>query len=318
MVDLFYSYVLYGYGIPISMYLVICLLLWVMGYRARWYIVESIIGLSWISKDKDKTKVQPNEKTVEKFFYVEGDDEIENKSFPENMHWRMKLLCFFYTSAILGLFLAIIFEKCVLSYTVIHINQKCPFNGDCFYKRTEHYTCQKDQTANFSSSTNGTLACFGWVIQDQDAEAFIDAIGITGGLLGIISSIVPTIYYISTSVKWRRDRKIKNSSWNDNSSDHCSKAFVIIMMMLPILPAAMLIFIGIYTIPVAPSMTTILSFIIVFLMASTAWIWAVYTVFQCSCGSKLCNYCDTNKIPFCCFRHKYKGERAELFDLEQF
>jgi hypothetical protein len=140
--------------------------------------------------------------------------------------YRKKLICFSFkekvileksclwrffiwllTSLILSLSWTIIFDTIFLLTHRVIAGQSCPdYNADCFVFPTflnttpvGPYSCTPNQMATFP--TDGRIVCYAWVIGSQGTNDILQVLGTCGGLLGIVGSIVPFVYYLSYNLK---------------------------------------------------------------------------------------------------------------------
>ena len=135
---------------------------------------------------------------LEKYLFVELEDD-------ENAGTQLK--CFvrvfsdFLTSLILTVFVLIIYANLFLSLEFIESGKKCPkYDSDCFIETgpntNELYHCTEDHFINLTDY-KGRLACFAWIYNVVTTEDVLNTLGTCGGLLGLISCIIPLVYYLS-------------------------------------------------------------------------------------------------------------------------
>lgn len=293
MAGSYFWYQFYSYMIPFFTFIVIYIILLSVGEKARWFIVKLVIGLdrnTGKEESDNKPKLESTQKqsqngklatqsqgssrtagtsdqyenveTVKQLFSVEIADELpqDNKN-PLKLGFILKCLGFTVTVAILTIFMTIIFQTCVLSFEVIRSNKKCSYDAECFSKTgfldaSGSYNCTKDEAIDILNGTNSKLTCFAWVVTEQKTNEVLDTIGTCGGLLGIVSCIVPLVYYITKARK--------------------SCVWLIICILLPLAPTGALIGIIVYMQPDAPSMLTVFTLAIVIAMTLFAYLWAVF------------------------------------------
>ncbi|CAF1508429.1 unnamed protein product [Adineta steineri] len=208
-------------------------------------------------------KVWSLQQNTEMFLYIEQEHNEQEKD-KQGLPCILRFLCDFFTSAILAILLEIIFSQCILSYESILANSACPdFDADCFgYNGTlvsGPFLCTKNAIANFSE-TSPKLNCYGWVYKTITTNDALNSIGVSGGLLGLISCIVPLVFYLSY---------FRKKCWG-------------ISILCIILPACTIVaFILVSTLliqaPERPSVLTVLTFSLFITMTSGGWGWAVYT-----------------------------------------
>jgi hypothetical protein len=103
----------------------------------------------------------------------------------------------------------IIFQKLILSSSRITNTRECPnFTANCFVFQNQNditphgpYTCKPGQIVNLSIQRS--MWCYNWVYNNKEISDILEALGICGGLLGIISSIVPFLYHLFSYEKCR-------------------------------------------------------------------------------------------------------------------
>ncbi|CAF1426036.1 unnamed protein product [Adineta steineri] len=186
-----------------------------------------------------------------------------------------------WVSAIVALLFEIIFVKCILSYVVLTIGDPCPdYNADCFGPANGSvpngpYKCAKNQNASFPFSPSAHVACYGWRYNDVDAGDVIDAIGVSGGLLGIVAYIIPLVYRLT---------HYRNRYW----------WISFFWGIIPLSVIGVFIFVNFQVRPEVPTLLTIISFVLLLIMTCGGWIWAVYTSFAESSGA------NRNRLKNCC------------------
>ncbi|CAF1429163.1 unnamed protein product [Adineta steineri] len=323
------------WAVPFVMFAVIFLIMSILNKRAHSYAVEHVLGIK-LKSSKSKTEsletrssddgsterpvtIVPNESInnnqvkvwslqqhTETFLYIEQEDEVQKK---EGLPCILRLLCDLFTSAILTILLEIIFLQCILSNQTVLTNSSCPdFDADCFstYNGTllGPFSCTKNAIANFSTDSP-TLDCFGWVYKTTSTIDVLNAIGVSGGLLGLVSSIVPLVYYLSYF-----EKPFRCMSW---------------LGVIPLLGvwAGFLCFIFI-THPKQPVLT-VLTCLLLIGMIYVGWGWAFYKTWPHSriwsneriwirkcCGPRCCFFTLYPYYPICCCG---KPERYSCFDV---
>ena len=127
-------------------------------------------------------------------------------------------------------------------------------------------------------------------MRDLSTRAVLEAVGVSGGLLGIISCVVPLVFYASYYRKKLR--------W-----------FSMLCVVLPLMVIAAFIWVIYDAHPQKVSLLTILTFSLLIFMTCGAWIWAIIKSFKiakpndqcCKCGSKLkCCLQPYDYYPCCC------------------
>ncbi|CAF1474691.1 unnamed protein product [Adineta steineri] len=334
----FYTYQTVAYAVPFSMFGVMFVIMSILNKRAHSYAVEHILGIKLkapetdakkskktssetiqkpvvvISKNENNqnnpVKVWSLQQNTEMFLYIEQEHNEQEKD-KQGLPCILRFLCDFFTSAILAILLEIIFSQCILSYESILANSACPdFDADCFgYNGTlvsGPFLCTKNAIANFSE-TSPKLNCYGWVYKTITTNDALNSIGVSGGLLGLISCIVPLVFYLSY---------FRKKCWG-------------ISILCIILPACTIVaFILVSTLliqaPERPSVLTILTFSLFITMTAGGWGWAVYTSWSrrlkssqpwsCTKGSFVKDNCSFLNYfinsyplyPFCCFGKSQK------------
>ncbi|CAF1435251.1 unnamed protein product [Adineta steineri] len=328
-----------AYGVPFGMGAIIFVIMSILNKRAHSYAVERILGIK-LKSSKSKTesletrssdgrstegpvmritnensqnnqvKVWSLKQNTETFLYIQQEDEVQKKEKEkEGLPCILRFLCDIFTSAIITVLLEIIFLQCVLSYQSILDNSSCPdFDADCFgtYNGIQNFgpfNCTKNTIANFSVDPP-RLSCYGWVYNTTTTLDVINAIGVSGGLLGLVSSIVPLVYYLSYFEKPFR-----------------------VMSFFGLVPLGWTI--STFTVFITHafqevSVLTILTFSLLIVMTFGGWGWAVYTSWprrsrrtDWSCSRKCCGtprwfLASYPYYPFCCFG---KPEKYLCFDV---
>ncbi|UJR07071.1 hypothetical protein I4U23_011359 [Adineta vaga] len=205
-----------AYGVPFGIAALLFVILSILNRRAHAFIVENVLGIKTKKSNKnpsqksedDKSKPWSLKQNVDTFLYIEQDseeeDSDENKDLEEQkgLPCIVRFFCDIFATAIITVLLEIIFEKCILANKSILAGDPCPdFAAECFgmYNGINKYgpfQCKKGDNASFPVDPP-RLACYGWVYNDMTTDQVLDAIGVSGGLLGLVSCIVPLVYYVS-------------------------------------------------------------------------------------------------------------------------
>lgn len=264
---------LYGvisYGAPPVFFGMILLFLVVVKKEARHFLFKQVIGTQYVRRNRNPAANEAND-TVEKIetiIYVEFDDAIESTCCRRTVSYAL-------TTLILATLLTIIFEGCVLASVGVVIGDPCPeYPVECFYGNYSFY-CNPGDIA-MSPSAAQEAWCFGWIFRYQTARDVIDVIGVSGGLLGIISCIIPLVYYISAY----KDQPYKAFFW----------------IWLPFLPLVALLVIQNYTGPMQISILAKICLIIVFCLGFVAWLWAFISMYKKKNGHYPWSCCCPNRI----------------------
>lgn len=189
------NYYALSYSVPFLSIVVIFGFLSIINRRASTFVHRSILGVE-VDEDDGVPSDKPNIKT---FLFVPVDDEAISNMQPLRLWIRLvtDLVC----SLILAVFVTIIFQNLVLGFASVSEGGNCPtFTADCFpagrSNQRTNYTCEPGSKANFYSGAT-FYYCFGFIYSTANAKDVIDTIGICGGLMGVISSIVPLVFYLS-------------------------------------------------------------------------------------------------------------------------
>ncbi|CAF3678941.1 unnamed protein product [Rotaria socialis] len=202
-------------------------------------------------------KVEPDKQPLEKYLYIDfenGDDVVPQlKCF-------IRVLSDLLTAAILAVFVSIIFTNLILSNQTVKNGRKCPtFDADCFTTQGNYdvlpYSCIDGNYVNISNY-NDYVWCVAWVYQDQTAQDVLDTLGTCGGLLGIISCIVPLVYYLSYN---------KKHNW--------LSCFCIVIPLSGFGGLAWMLW---YTWDARPSQLAVTAFAVAVSMMTIGWLWAVW------------------------------------------
>lgn len=288
----FGEYIGCSYGIPWSFFVVLLIYLGILSnYRAAYFIVDIVLGIRRIpaevpdkpncpsTTDQQQSEETNNTKTtcctcsmskflcccrpfinfradhleyVSIFFYIKQDKKIK-------FDRKLRLISFFMTITILTVLLTFIYESCILSNATITIGDWCPdYEAQCFDELfMPVFNCTPYQKVNFDTDST-YVWCFGWIYDQMTFHKVIDAVGVCGGLLGIISCTVPWTYHLSYN---------ENKPW---------KAFC--WIWVPCLPFGAAIFITIFGGTrkwAPPSMLTCYSLGILAGLTTGAW-WRAY------------------------------------------
>ncbi|CAF4400435.1 unnamed protein product, partial [Rotaria magnacalcarata] len=215
----------------------------------------------------------------EKYLYIEfEDDEV---AVPE-LKCFIRFLSDLMVAAILAVFISIIFIKLILSNEIIRNGRKCPkYDADCFSSDEKYdfspYSCTDGQYINITGY-NGLVWCVGWVYKDRSAQDVLDTLGTCGGLLGIVSCIVPLVYYLSYYKRC-----------------HLASCLCIILPIGGVLGLALMLWVTWYD---GPSQLGITVVSVVIVMIAIGWCWALWR----SCSS---HESESSCIPRCsCFAPK--------------
>ncbi|CAM2716009.1 unnamed protein product [Rotaria socialis] len=202
-------------------------------------------------------KVEPDKQPLEKYLYIDfenGDDVVPQlKCF-------IRVLSDLLTAAILAVFVSIIFSELILSNQTVKNGRKCPtFDADCFTTQGNYdvlpYSCIDGNYVNISNY-NDYVWCVAWVYQDKTAQDVLDTLGTCGGLLGIISCIVPLVYYLSYN---------KKHNW--------LTCFCIVIPLSGFSGLAWMLW---YTWDDRPSQLAVTAFAVAVSMMTIGWLWAVW------------------------------------------
>lgn len=274
------GYFAFSYGVPFGAFALIFAFITVIHKRVDWFLLHTILGVDWNLRENDKTnsnQSKSSEIPIGTYLYVNiGDDELEDIS---PLNCIIRFFSDVLASAILAVFVAIMFDSLIMSNQRLSVGTKCPsYSAECFGTNggtnVGPFNCSDGQYANFSVDST-TVWCAGWIYQDRTINDVLDTLGTCGGLLGIISSIVPFVYYLSY---YKRN---------------CYLSAVCII--LPLLPVAALSFTIWFTLPEGPSQLTIVVFSVVIAMVFIGWCWAVYRSYSADESSR-----DALKKYSCC------------------
>lgn len=248
------QYELISYVVPFALFVVILIFLPLIKERARFFIVDRVSGTRHVRRRRNQPADEANnvDRKIEMYLYVELEDDIKSTTCN-------RFISYFMTASILAVVLTIIFESCVLSTQGVIIGERCPdFPAECF-SSIASFNCTPGYVVN-SSVVEQTAWCFAWVYKYQSARDVIDAIGVSGGLLGIISCIVPLVFNISAY----EDKPCKAFFW----------------IWLPVLPLLALFLVKQYVSPLSMSILAQTSLIVIFVLSSGAWLWAFLWMYK--------------------------------------
>ena len=224
------NFTIIAYTVPFGIGIFILLFLTFIHKRVNWFILRSVLGVKWEPKDenrgsrgststqnradfvsaktesenssegKSKSNTTPTD-LIDEYLYIDFSSDDTKKSIPA-IPWAIRLLSDVLAAAILGMFAAIIFQSLIMTNVLVSNGEKCPdSDAYCFRSNpstgTETYNCTKGQSINSTVSNSTAWWCAGWSYQDKSINDVLGTIGTCGGLLGIMSSIVPFVYYLS-------------------------------------------------------------------------------------------------------------------------
>ena len=288
------------YGVPLGMSLLVLVLMTLINKRVNWLLLRSILGVELDDETKKTSKTRdkrvpsanltsnspqpPGEQNkpdpLKNYLFIDFKEETKEDS--ARLTVLQRIVSDVLVSAILGVFVTIIFNGLVLASEGLKNNDPCPdFDASCFgndgTQDVGPFDCKKGNTTSFSANSNSWW-CVGWIYQDASAKDVLDTLGTCGGLLGLVSSIVPIVYYLSYHKK-------------------CCCPFSLTWIM-PLLTPAALGFLFWYSRPLGPSVLAIMALSVVIGMVFVGWVWAA----ERSCrGSKTClqrfSKCCCCKIP---------------------
>lgn len=305
----FSNYASIAYGVPFGIFAFLFMIMTIVNKRANAFIIDNVLGVKQKSNESSTTDI-PSQKTpdsvsdknlsawslekhVETFLYIEQPDTEQTQALP----CILRFFCDFFSAAILTVLLEIIFEKCILANTSLDVGDQCPdWSADCFGQQNGTGThavgpfqCTKGQNATFPVTTR--LACFGWVYDDMTTDTVLNAIGVSGGLLGLIAGIVPLVYNVSYFRKQRW--------W-----------ISMICCLLPLSTIAAFCLVIWKTYPEAVTVLTIITFSLLITMTCGGWLWAVYQSwskwrnYEGKCLHYILTCCKT--CCCCCSPQRYK------------
>ena len=284
-----FHYALFVYGIPYGSFLLIFGLLTVINKHANWLLLRTVLGVGFDDEKKKESKQESKRKpnanpandlsqqstennqlgTLDQYLYIDFEEETKEDS--ARLSCIQRFLSDILASAILAVFVTIIFNALILSTETVKNNEKCPeFDADCYgddgKRDVGPFDCKKGNTTSFTAIVE-TWWCVGWVYKDKSAKDVIDTLGTCGGLLGLVSLIVPFVYYLSFYKK-------------------CACPFSVTWIVLLIPPLALALVIW-HTHPVGPSVLAIVMLSVVITMVCIGWCWAAQR--SCGCPEKCCS-----------------------------
>ena len=291
-----------AYGVPFGVFGLIFVLLTIINKRVNWLLLRSILGIGFHVEDdaQSEKKSTQSQKPDDLNNYLYIDFEEEDKENSAKLSCIQRFLSDVLASAILGIFFTIIYNGLILSTETVADSGKCPdFDAYCYGgSRSQSigpFNCTKGGTTSFSLPSK-TWWCVGWVYKDKTVKEVLDTLGVCGGLLGLVSSVVPLVYYLSYYKK-------------------CACPFSV-TWIVPLIPPAALGVVVWYTQPVGPSILAIVTLSVFITMVFLGWSWAARRSCKwrscvemfCCCCSKIsirkdrC-FCLTQKsksYPWCC------------------
>ena len=289
-------YLGFVYGVPFGFSAVVLLLMTLINKRVNWLLLRSILGVDLDDEKKKKGKrehsanpasnssqqqqgrnnssqqqqgkanasQQQQPDTLKSYLFIDFKGETKEDSA------RLTVIQRFFSdllvSAILGIFVTIIFNSLILSSESVKNSDPCPdYDASCFgndgTQDVGPFSCEKGNTTSFTINSN-TWWCVGWVYQARSAKDVLDTLGTCGGLLGLVSSIVPIVYYLS---------------YHKNCCCPFSLTWIV-----PLLAPAALAFLVWYSRPLGPSVLAIITLVVVIGMVFVGWVWAAERSCRCS------------------------------------
>ena len=259
-----------AFGVPFGIFVLLFMIMTFINRRANAFIMGVVLGIK-LKSDENSSAQTINEESkdfslnhhVQTFLYVDqGTTEHgKQKGLPCILRFFSDLL----SSAILTVLLEIIFDDCILSYKTIQVGDWCPeYETDCFgyangTRNAGPFRCTSGEMVNFSV-TGRSVACFAWKYDEVGARDVLEAVGVTGGLLGIVACIVPLVFYLSFYKRvWRTS---------------------IICVILPLMVSGVFGVVSWYAQPQVVSLLTIITFSLLIFMTCGAWIWAIVKSFR--------------------------------------
>jgi hypothetical protein len=259
------------FGEPFLFFVLAFAVLTIINKRANWLFLRNILGIGFpegggseAEEKGDKNKSSDGFNT-----YLFTDFEEKQRDESTRLSNIQRFLSDALASTILAIFFTIICNALIISAETVQADGKCPFsNAECFEGNRSHssstFNCTKDGLTNLPS-TSKTWWCVGWIYKDKGIKDVLDTLGICGGLLGLISSIVPLVYYISY---------YKNCV--------CSLS---VTWIIPCIPPAVLGYVAWDTHPAGPSVLTLILLSVLITMVCVGWSWAA----RRSCDPKTCS-----------------------------
>lgn len=295
------------YGVPLSFFVLIFIFLTVVNKRLNWLIIRGVLGIGFEdgdgTKSEEQTKEGTNKDVLGSYLYI--DFTGEKKEDSARLTCMQRFLSDMLASAILAIFIAIIFNSLILATESVQANGQCPkFDAECFGGDRINGRVSFNCTPNISisanlSSSSKTWWCVGWIYNEMNVKDVLDTLGTCGGLLGLVSSIVPFVYYFSY---------YKNCA--------CSLSVTWIVPCIPFAALALVIW---HTWPVGPSVLAFITLVVLIVMVYIGWSWAArrscgpqYYTKKC-CGPIDCSsfHCDNwcyrilttkyKSYPWCCY-----------------
>ena len=302
MVTIRDQYVAYGYGIPMGTFGLAFVILSIIHRRANWFILNTILGIDWEGKNKDDDKKSEEKQAFNKYLNVDISKD-EGANVPP-LWCIVRFVSDIIASAVIGIFASILLESLIIARVSIKVGEPCPdFDAECFgvkqYKSFGPFNCTIGGYTNFSVPSS-TVQCIAWVYQRQSIHDVLEAIGTCGGLIGIIASIVPLVYYFSY---YKKNLKLN-----------------LVCIILPLGPFVAGGVVFWYSQPEGPSNLTVITFAVVIAMSVIGWSWAFYRSYfssesknkcctqflQCKWPSKCCSLkCCSCIRKFLCRKYKY-------------
>lgn len=276
-----------SYGIPLAGFVVILSVLSVVNRNINAFILKSVLGIEFNAQNTVDSR------TVKQYLFVSTEDQLMGRV--PAMRCYARFFSDLLVSAIFSTFIAVIFRTLIIGFENVRHGEKCPdFNSICYpndeSESNSPAICRQRTIANFSNKDTAYL-CFALLYTDVNGIDVLETIGICGGLIGIISSIVPLTFHCS------RHRKCLFQSF-----------FCII---LPLGAVAMLFATTLIDDDEVPTSVALMFSCLLIVLLTFGWVWAFRLSWN---DAKHQQQYWGGKFPFCyCFRDK----PAEIVTVDQ-
>lgn len=181
------------------------IILWMLPKHPYLFVVDRILGIH--KRVPDETSTSDIEENGIKRSFSEERNQVdvfdEIIDLRKSLYWRFFIWVL--TTFTITLLWIVMFDRLILPSRRVSLGESCPdFVADCFVFQSQTdvtplgpFNCIPKGTA--SNHIEGMTVCYGWVVTYQDMSDIIEVLGVCGGLLSIVGSIVPFVYYLSAN-----------------------------------------------------------------------------------------------------------------------
>jgi len=193
--------------IPTALSIITSIILWILPKNSYLFVIDRVLGLQKCARELSKSDKSLN--NIEEYPLIEKIEvDIYDKIIDLRRNRSHRFFIWFLTSLTISILWTLMFQKLILSTSRINNTGECSdFTADCFLFQNQKditpygpYTCKSGQIVNLS--IQGSIWCYKWVYNNKGISDILETLGICGGLLSIISSIVPFLYHLFSNKKY--------------------------------------------------------------------------------------------------------------------